>query len=301
PTLAPRLVWDAWELAAEQSGWVAASEAAAFGVPAEVSYAVELRVIECARDPHARDELTDGGRSMVDEARAAGWSAVAHQAWSNGLAAAIQAVDDRARLPFASAYERARQGVISRRGVDAEQFQAAADAGERAAHEALADAGRREAVPGADTTIWNEMLAAATAATDAAMWAEALDLARDAVEEEPWTEGQYAAATVAEAILREAPQQIERAVGTALAREAAGFAARELALSLAADVLAGGASEADAAAEIVVGLDPTVDHLRGSALGLLEAMIDAGGAAYEDDDEDDESADVDAGPASTAR
>jgi hypothetical protein len=284
-TLAPRLVWDAWEVAAEQGGWVAASEAAGCGVPPELAYAVELRVIECARDPRIRDELTDGGHSMVDEARAAGWRSVAHSAWAAGLAAATEAVDERARIPWASAYERARRAVIERAGTDGDRFQASADAGERAAHEALATAGRRRATPRGDRTIWDDVLEAARRDPAAALWADALDLARDAVEEEPWDEGRYAAALVAEAILRDAPALVDRAVGAAFAREVAGFAARELALSVAADSLASGHDEAATAHEIAEALEPTIDVLRDSSLGLLEAMIDVGLPADPDDAE----------------
>jgi hypothetical protein len=289
PTLAPRLVWDAWEIASEKGGWVAASEAAGYAVPPDVSYAIELRVIECARDPRVRDELTDGGRSMVDDARAAGWSAIAHQAWSAGLEAAIRTIDERSRLPWASAFDRASHAVMNRTGLDAEAFHAAVDAGDRAAHHALAEAGRRRAVGGAGDTVWNQMMDAARAAPDAAPWAEALDLAIEAVEAEPWEEGCYAAASVAEAILRDGPALIERAVGAAFAREASGFAARELAVQVAADMLGRGASEEATAAEILDAFEPTLDHLRDSALGLLEALIDAGTVA--DDDDGDEADD----------
>ena len=188
-TLAPRLVWDSWETASEQGGWVAASEAAGFGVPPDLAYAVELCVIECARDRRVRDGLTNDGRSMVDAARAAGWSAVAHQAWSAGLRAAEAAVDERSRVPWASAYDRSRRAVIERTGIDADQFQASADAGERAAHEAMASAGRRRATADDDGTVWDSVLQAARRDPAAAAWADALDLARDAVEPDPWDEG----------------------------------------------------------------------------------------------------------------
>jgi hypothetical protein len=275
-TLAPRLVWDAWEVAAEQSGWVAASEAAGFGVPPELAYAVELRVIECARDQRLRDELTDGGRSMVDEALDAGWRAVAQEAWTAGLKAAEAAVDERSRIPWASAYERARRAVIERAGIDPDKFQAAADAGEQAAFGALADAGRRRATATGERTLWDEVLDTARQTPAAAAWADALDLARDAVEDDPWDEGRYAASSAAEAILRDAPGLVDRAVGAAFAREVAGFAARELALQVAADGLRRGNPEQVVAVEIADALEPTIDLLRSSSLSLLEAMIDAG-------------------------
>lgn len=276
PSLAFHLVWEAWEVASEASGWVAASEAASFGVPPELAYAVELRVIECARDANLRRELTTQGRSMVDEARDAGWQAVAHTAWADAAKATRSAIDQRSRVAWASAFDRARRAAIGRLGIDDEAFDLSVETGERAAHRALADLGNRPRLLSEGETTWDHAVAVSRTAPGAEAWDIALDLAQGAVEDAPWEEGRVAATRVVDEILRDAPALVDRAVGAAFAREASGFAARELALAVAAAALNAGADEATAAARIADALAPTVDHLRGASLGLLEALIDAG-------------------------
>jgi hypothetical protein len=287
PTLAPRLVWDAWETASDASGWVAASEAAGFGVPPDLAYAVELRVIECTRDPSLRDELTNNGRSMVDEARQAGWRAVAHAAWSEASLAAQAAINERSRVSWTSAFDRARHGAMDRTGIDADRFELSVEAGERAAHTWLAEVGNRPRVLGDDETTWDRAVAIGRAAPGAEAWSIALDLARGAVEDEPWEEGRFAGAYVVDDILRDAPALVDRAVGAAFAREAAGYAARELAVTAAADALSAGLDEAATAARIALALEPTVDLLRGASLGLLEALIEAVDPADVEDVDDE--------------
>ncbi|MGH9273592.1 MAG: hypothetical protein ACRDZU_03005, partial [Acidimicrobiales bacterium] len=116
--LVDQAAWDAWERASETSGWVAASEAAGVGVPAELAYATDLRVIECARDPRMRDELAESRRSIGDSAWAAALHAVADDAWTLGWAAAHRAVDAVAVLSLHTAFDRATRAATKKAGAD---------------------------------------------------------------------------------------------------------------------------------------------------------------------------------------
>ena len=82
------IVWDAWERVTETTGYVAASEAATHGAPAELTYATDLRVIECSRDPRVRDELEASRQSVGDTAWTTALHAVADEAWEQGWRAA---------------------------------------------------------------------------------------------------------------------------------------------------------------------------------------------------------------------
>ncbi len=103
--LVEQAAWAAWERASEAAGWVAASEAASYGVPAEMGYATDLRVIECARDARILDELEVSRRSIGDLAWSAALHAMADEAWRVGWALAHPAVDALAELPLRTALD----------------------------------------------------------------------------------------------------------------------------------------------------------------------------------------------------
>jgi hypothetical protein len=97
--LVEQAAWEAWEAASEAGGWVAASEAASVGVPDDLAYMTDLRVIECARDPRVREELETARRSIGDSAWATALHAVADAAWLAGWSAAHVAVDHSSVVP----------------------------------------------------------------------------------------------------------------------------------------------------------------------------------------------------------
>src|SRR5581483_4937556 len=133
-----RLVWAAWERVSEATGWVAASEAGTHGAPPELTYATDLRVIECSRDARVRDELEQARKSIGDTAWTTALHAVADEAWERAWRAA-----DLAARELSGFTVRVEMGRIAKSRIASEGFgedddpEAALDAAERAARDSL--------------------------------------------------------------------------------------------------------------------------------------------------------------------
>jgi len=272
--LVDQAAWEAWERASDAGGWVAASEAASGGIPAELAYATDLRVIECARDAHVRDELEVTRRSIGDTAWATALHAIADEAWTAGWDAARPAVDALAVLPLQTATDRAVRAALSRVGVDDDAREASLDAAETAAKERLTRAALGAASWGSDVHPWDAAFEAAATAPEGALWASVQDMARAAVDDVPWSAGMQAARRAVDEVLHDAPDLVARSVGAALAREASGTAARGVALRAAAVARAQGGSAAEATAAAKDALAPTVVELQDAAFALLDVLID---------------------------
>jgi hypothetical protein len=275
--LVEQAAWEAWERASEAGGWVAASEAASVGVPAELAYATDLRVIECARDAHVRDELEASRRSIGDTAWATALHSVADEAWTAGWDAAHPAVDAMAVLPLRTATDRAVRAALNRAGADDDAREASLDAAESAAKERLTRAALGTEVWGSDTHPWDAAFEAAATVPGGDLWAQVQEMTRAAVEEGPWSAGMEAARRAVDEVLRDAPDLVARSVGAAVAREAAGVAARGVALRAAAVIRAQGATADEASAAAADALGPTVAELQDAAFALLDVLIAVGG------------------------
>jgi hypothetical protein len=256
---------------------VAASEAASVGVPAELAYATDLRVIECARDARVRDELEASRRSIGDTAWATALHSVADEAWTAGWDAAHPAVDAQAVLPLRTATDRAIRAALNRVGADDDAGEASLDAAESAAKERLTRAALGTESWGSDTHPWDAALEAAASLPEGELWAQVQEMTRAAVEEGPWKAGMEAARRAVDDVLHDAPDLVARSVGAAIAREAAGVAARGVALRAAAVARAQGASPADATVAAEAALAPTVTELQDAAFALLDVLIAVGG------------------------
>ncbi len=275
--LVEQAAWDAWERASEAGAWVAASEAASVGVPAELAYATDLRVIECARDAHVRDDLEANHRSIGDTAWATALHAIADEAWTAGWAAAHPAVDALAVLPLKTATDRAVRAALSRAGADDDARETSLDAAESAAKERLTRAALGSQSWASEVHPWDAAFEAAANAPEGALWASVQEITRAAVDEGPWQAGMEAARGAVDEVLRDAPDLVARSVGAAVAREAAGTAARGVALRAAAVARAQGATadEATDAAESALAL--TVMELQIAAFALLDVLISVNG------------------------
>jgi hypothetical protein len=271
--LVDQVAWDAWERASEAAGWVAASEAAGVGVPAELAYATDLRVIECARDANIRDELEASRRSIGDTAWATALHAVADDAWTAGWDAAHPAVDALAVVPLRTARDRALRAAASRVPIDDDARETSVDAAEAAAKERLTRAALGMDSWGLETHPWDAAMEAATTAPGGQLWATMQELTRAAVDEGPWAAGMAAARQAVDRVLDGAPDLVARSVGAAVAREASGAAARGVALRAAAVARAQGGSEAAAAEAAEAALAPTVAELQDAAFALLDVLI----------------------------
>ena len=272
-TLVDQAAWEAWERASETAGWVAASEAASVGIPAELAYATDLRVIECARDPRERDELDASRRSIGDTAWATALHAVADEAWTAGWRAAHPAVDAVAVLPLKTAFDRATRAAITRAGADDDTTEMALEAAEAAATERLTRAALGSTAWNSHDHPWDAAREAAAQVEGGALWASIQELAHDAVEDGPWTAGMDAARRAVDEVLHDAPDLVARAVGAAVAREAAGTAARGVALRAAAVARAQGADAHQSAEAAHAALAGTARDLQDAAFALLDVLI----------------------------
>lgn len=270
--LVEQAAWEAWESASEAGGWVAASEAAGVGVPSDLAYMTDLRVIECARDPRAREDLESARRSIGDSAWATALHAVADAAWLAGWSAAHQAIDASAVVPLHTALDRARRAAASRGGADDDAREVALDAAETAAKEHLTRAALGSTAWPSPDHPWDVAWSAA-AAEPSGLWAAVQGMARAAVDDGPWEAGMAAARAAVDDVLHDAPNLVARAVGAAVAKEAAGTAARGVAMRAAAVARAQGGDETAATEAAVAALAPTATQLQDAALDLLDVLI----------------------------
>jgi hypothetical protein len=269
--LVEQAAWEAWEQAAETSGWVAASEAANVGIPAELAYTTDLRVIEAARDPRVREELEAARRSIGDTAWASALHAVADQAWTAGWAAAAEAIDAVAVLSLQTALDRSTRAT-ARSGADDDAREMAVEAAEAAGKERLTRAALGAAAWGSDVHPWDAALTSAGQAPGGDIWASIQQLARAAVDDAPWELGMAAARAAVDAVLQDAPDLVARAVGASVAREAGGAAARGVAMRAAAVARAQGGSLDDAIEAARSSLASTAAELQAAAFGLLDDL-----------------------------
>lgn len=273
-TLVDEAAWEAWERASEIAGWVAASEAAGVGIPAELAYMTDLRVIECARDARAREELEAAGRTIGDAAWAAALHAMAAAAVAAGWEAAHGAVDALAVVPLRTAVERATRATAARLSGDDDRLDLALEQAEQAAVERLARATLGSAAWKEHEHPWDAAREAAATVEGGELWAAVQDLARAAVDEGPWRAGMEAARAAVDEVLTDAPALVARAVGAALAREAAGVAARGMAVRASAVARARGADALTATDAAHDALAPVAADLQQAAFSLLDALID---------------------------
>lgn len=272
--LVEEAAWEAWELASERSGWVAAAETAALGMPAALLYAADSRVVECVRDARRRGELDTGEHTVGDAAWAAALHAAARHALDHGLRAARRARSDVGLVPFDTALERARRAVADR-SPEPEQVALALDAAEAAAVDRLVTVALQPETLAPGETAWDAALAAARQGPDGAVFAQVEALTRDAVAPEAWEAAMGAAREAVAAAMERSPDEVARAVVGALAKEVASAAARGVAVRAAAvaDARGDGPDEVVAAARDAVA--ETAAVLQDAAIRFLEGLVGA--------------------------
>ena len=219
------IAWKAWERVTETTGYVAASEAATHGAPAELTYATDLRVIECSRDPRVRDELQAARQSVGDTTWTTALHAIADDAWEQAWRAADRAARELSGFTIRVEMGRIAKTVLAR-GEDPETALETAD---RAARDSLT----RAALAGGaftDEHPWDAARNAARASEGGKEWAIVSDETRRAIGEDAWAQAMADAGDVASALLTDTPDTVARVVVAAVAREASSAAARGVAL-----------------------------------------------------------------------
>ena len=268
--------WEAWDRASEMTGWVAASEAASVGVPADLAYATDLRVIECSRDGRVRDELEAARKSVGDTAWATALHAIADEAWQKGWEAADAATSEHTTITLRTAIHRATNAALDRLGIDDDHRESVLESAEAAARDSLTRAALRGGAADAGEHAWDAARRAARSASGGHAWGAVMDIARDALEESSWEVAMTAARDAVSEVLRDAPDMVARTVAASVAREAASAAARGVALRAAAVARAHGGDDGKAFTAAVDALAGTVESLRQAAIELLDRMVDPG-------------------------
>ncbi len=272
--LVEEAAWEAWEVASERSGWVAAAETAALGMPSELIYATDSRVLECVRDVQPGDRLDPEDQHIGDAAWAAALRAAARAAWRAGWRAALAAPSDAGVVPFATAHERARRAAADR-SREPEQVTLALDSADAAAVDRLVEVALdRGAIPPGERA-WDAARAAARSGPDGAVWALIDSLTRDAVEAEAWHAAMSAARDAVDAVLARAPDQVARAVTGALAKEVASASARGLAIRAAAVAEARGEGAEAVLAAAHDAVAPVTASLQAEAIAFVEVLAAA--------------------------
>ena len=316
------IVWDAWERVTETTGYVdlsalpakltvllakpdgfqgqsqqfAASETATHGAPAELTYATDLRVIECSRDPRVRDELEESRQSVGDTAWTTALHAVADEAWEHGWRAAdLAAVDAyRAKLSSENTSEkiaadlaarelsgftirvemgRIAKTMLTRAGSYDDDRDAALEAADQAARDSLT----RAALAGgafSEEHPWDAARNAARSSAGGNQWSVVSDEARRAIGEDAWAQAMADARAVVTDLLTDSPDTVSRVVIAAVAREASSAAARGVALRASAVARAQDGDHAEAEAAAHEALQRIAIGLQAEALLLLDRLIE---------------------------
>jgi hypothetical protein len=264
------IVWGAWERVTETTGYVAASEAATFGAPAELTYATDLRVIECSRDPRVRDELDRARQSIGDTAWTTALHAVADEAWEQGWRAADLAARELSGFTARVEMGRIAKTMLGRDGTDPETALEEAD---QAARDSLTRAALSGGVAESEHP-WDAARNAARMSSGGKEWSIVSDETRRAVGEDAWAQAMADARAVVTDLLRDAPHTVARVVVAAVAREASSAAARGVALRAAAVGRAQGGGHDDAEAAAHEALQRIAIGLQAEALTLLDRMVD---------------------------
>jgi hypothetical protein len=293
-----QMAWDAWEQVSERSGWVAASETATLGAPSDLTNATDLRVIECSRDPRARDEIEAARVSVGDATWTTALHAFSDEAWRRGWRAADAATREIAGVGVREHLDRIAAAVVKRAPSGDELPEAVLDTAEQAARDELTrlvlygrDSRARTAdvvsgaaaapvlndLPHGRTTTehpWDAARQAARSSATGDTWAVVVEDARKAVGEDAWAQAMADARTATDDLLRDGPDLVGRAVAAAVAREACSAAARGVAYRAITAARNGGSDDRAAYAAAVAALEPTAVALRERGFALLARLID---------------------------
>jgi hypothetical protein len=267
------IVWNAWERVTETTGYVAASEAATNGAPAELTYATDLRVIECSRDPRVRDELEESRQSVGDTAWTTALHAVADEAWEQGWRAADRAARELSGFTIRVEMGRIAKSMLTRNGAYNEDPETALEVADQAARDSLT----RAALAGgafSDEHPWDAARNAARASDGGSQWSVVSDEARRAIGEDAWAQAMADARAVVTDLLTDTPDTVARVVIAAVAREASSAAARGVALRASAVARAQGGDHTEAEASAHEALQRIAIGLQAEALVLLDHLID---------------------------
>ena len=262
-----QISWDAWEDAAERSGWIAATEAVLHDIPADLAYAADQRVVECSLDPRVRAELEASSRGLGD----AIWSAALHEiaaaAWRGAWDATEAFVHHESTFSIRTALRRSLEAASPED--DVVVVEGMLDDIDAQARDALAHLVLSEED---EPDYWTRAVEAASIGPIGGAWRSALEETRDILGVTLFDDAIEVARNELHRWLDRAPQLVGRVVAAAVAREASGVAGRAVSARAAAERLARGESEADAEAAANEAIEPIVSALADAALAMADEL-----------------------------
>ncbi len=262
------LAWEVWEDIAQRTGWAAAADAVAHGVPGDLTFATDQRVMECSRDPQQRAELESSTRGLGDEVWSTALQEVASTAWRSGWEAAEAHVVHESAFSVRTTLRRSLQGVLG--DDDDVALDMLLDDVDHAARETIA----RLLLVGDDRSdYWDKAVVACSRVDGGAAWRDALDQTRAAIGASVFDEAIQAARLQLRERSSRAPGLVSRAVVASVTREACSVAGRSIAARAAAESLARGGTESDATAAAFGAMDSLVEVLAADALDVLDELI----------------------------
>jgi len=264
------LAWDLWEELGQRSGWTATAEAVVHGVPGTLTFATDQRVMELSRDVEHRAQLEGSTRSLGDEVWATALAEVAAAGWRSGWEAAEALIRHETTFSWRTTFRRSLQAVL---GEDDIALDMVLDDVEQAARDTIA----RLLLVGDDRSDhWDRAVAACGRVEGGAAWRQALDDTCGVLGRPLCEEALQMAREQVRRWVQAAPALVSRAVVASVTREACSVAGRGVITRVAADVLVGGGTEADAEAAARRALAPVVEGLADDAVDALDALVDLG-------------------------
>lgn len=266
------LAWEAWEDAAQRSGWAAAADSVGHGIPGDLTFATDQRVMECSRDPEQRSQLESSTRGLGDEVWSTALQEIAATAWRSAWHHAEAFVHHESTFSVRTTLRRSLQHLLP--DADAVGIDMLLDDVDTSAREILArlilvgddqsdylqkgiTAGSQ--VEGGDA--WRQALGETRRVLGPQLFDDAIDTAR--VELGDWA--------------HRAPRLVSRAVVASITREACSVAGRGVAGRAAAEALARTGSEVEAEAAGRRATEAQVATLADDALALVPVLAELRG------------------------
>lgn len=262
------LAWDAWEDVSQRSGWAAAADTVAHGIPGDLTFATDQRVMECSRDPEQRSQLESSTRGLGDEVWSTALQEVAGAAWRSAWEQAESLVHHDSTFSVRTTLRRSLQGMVP--DADEVTIDMLFDDIDGAARDAIA---RLILVGDDESDYLAKGIAAAGRVDGGAAWRRALDETRRVLGVSLFDDAIEAARLRLADWADRAPRMVARAVVASVTREACSVAGRGVAARAAAEALARSGSEARAAEAAGAAVEPLVSPLAEASLELLSTLI----------------------------
>ncbi len=266
------LAWDTWEDVAQRTGWAAAADTVTHGIPGDLTFATDQRVMECSRDPDQRSQLDASTRGLGDEVWSTALQEIGATAWRSAWNQAEALVHHDTTFSVRTTLRRSLQDLVA--DADEVTIEMLLDDVDAAARDAIA----RLILVGDDQSDYlAKGITAGAGVEGGEIWQRALDDTRRVLGASLFDDAIDAARIRLADWADRAPRLVARAVVASVTREACSVAGRGVAARAAAEAMARTGSEDRAAAAAREAVEPLVGPLAEDSLELLSALVSISG------------------------